>query len=158
MKYVRRDKTRYAGISMLNLIDVIFVLLLFFMVTTSFNKFAHIDIALPQSASNLDEKETKNVEVFYLLNGEVLLSINGEQKSLNLTDLATQIANLTPKQKESVKLNADEAINYGEVVNLISILKDNGTQNVELNIKKKPKGEKMSLVLSPCKFNQGEQL
>nr|WP_314469275.1 biopolymer transporter ExbD [uncultured Campylobacter sp.] len=140
MKYVRRDKTRYAGISMLNLIDVIFVLLLFFMVTTSFNKFAHIDIALPQSASNLDEKDTKNVEVFYLLSGEVLLSINGEQKSLNLADLAAQIANLTPKQKESVKLNADEAINYGEVVNLISILKDNGTQNVELNIKKKPKG------------------
>ena len=140
VKYVRRDKARYAGISMLNLIDVIFVLLLFFMVTTSFNKFAHIDIALPQSASNLDEKETKNVEVFYLLSGEVLLSINGEQKSLNLADLAAQIANLTPKQKESVKLNADEAINYGEVVNLISILKDNGTQNVELNIKKKPKG------------------
>ena len=140
VKYVRRDKARYAGISMLNLIDVIFVLLLFFMVTTSFNKFAHIDIALPQSASNLDEKDTKNVEVFYLLNGEVLLSINGEQKSLNLADLAAQIANLTPKQKESVKLNADEAINYGEVVNLISILKDNCTQNVELNIKKKPKG------------------
>ena len=140
MKYVRRDKARYAGISMLNLIDVIFVLLLFFMVTTSFNKFTHIDIALPQSASNLDEKDTKNVEVFYLLNGEVLLSINGEQKSLNLADLAAQIANLTPKQRESVKLNADEAINYGEVVNLISILKDSGTQNVELNIKKKPKG------------------
>ena len=140
VKYVRRDKARYAGISMLNLIDVIFVLLLFFMVTTSFNKFAHIDIALPQSASNLDEKDTKNVEVFYLLNGEVLLSINGEQKSLNLADLAAQIANLTPKQRESVKLNADEAINYGEVVNLISILKDNGTQNVELNIKKKSKG------------------
>nr|WP_314179814.1 biopolymer transporter ExbD [uncultured Campylobacter sp.] len=140
MKYVRRDKARYAGISMLNLIDVIFVLLLFFMVTTSFNKFTHIDIALPQSASNLDEKDTKNVEVFYLLSGEVLLSINGEQKSLNLADLAAQIANLTPKQRESVKLNADEAINYGEVVNLISILKDSGTQNVELNIKKKPKG------------------
>ena len=140
VKYVRRDKARYAGISMLNLIDVIFVLLLFFMLTTSFNKFAHIDIALPQSASNLDEKDTKNVEIFYLLNGEVLLSINGEQKSLNLADLAAQIANLTPKQKESVKLNADEAINYGEVVNLISILKDSGTQNVELNIKKKSKG------------------
>ena len=140
VKYVRRDKTRYAGISMLNLIDVIFVLLLFFMVTTSFNKFAHIDIALPQSESNLDEKDTKNVEVFYLLNGEVLLSVGGEQKSLNLADLAAQIANLTPKQRESVKLNADEAINYGEVVNLISILKDSGTQNVELNIKKKPKG------------------
>ena len=140
MKYVRRDKARYAGISMLNLIDVIFVLLLFFMVTTSFNKFAHIDIALPQSASNLDEKDTKNVEIFYLLNGEVLLSVGGEQKSLNLADLGAQIANLTPKQKESVKLNADEAINYGEVVNLISILKDNGTQNVELNIKKKSKG------------------
>ena len=113
MRYVRRDKGKHTGISMLNLIDVIFVLLLFFMLTTSFNKFVHIDIALPQSASNLNEEDKKNVEVFYLLNGEVLLSI---------------------------KLNADEAINYGEVVNLISILKDSGTQNVVLNIKKKPKG------------------
>jgi len=125
---------------MLNLIDVIFVLLLFFMVTTSFNKLAHIDITLPQSSSSLNEEENKNVEVFYLLNGEVLLSINGEQKSLNLTSLSGEIANLTPKQKESIKLNADEAINYGDVINLISILKDSGTQNVELNIKKKPKG------------------
>lgn len=140
MKYVRRDKGKHAGISMLNLIDVIFVLLLFFMVTTSFNKLAHIDIALPQSSSSLNEEEDKNVEVFYLLNGEVLLSISGEQKSLNLTNLSDEIANLTPKQKESIKLNADEAINYGDVINLISILKDSGTQNVELNIKKKPKG------------------
>ena len=140
MKYVRRDKGKYAGISMLNLIDVIFVLLLFFMVTTSFNKLAHIDITLPQSSSSLNEEENKNVEVFYLLNGEVLLSISGEQKSLNLTNLSGEIANLTPKQKESIKLNADEAINYGDVINLISILKDSGTQNVELNIKKKPKG------------------
>lgn len=140
MKYVRRDKGKHAGISMLNLIDVIFVLLLFFMVTTSFNKLAHIDITLPQSSSSLNEEENKNVEVFYLLNGEVLLSISGEQKSLNLTNLGGEIANLTPKQKESIKLNADEAINYGDVINLISILKDSGTQNVELNIKKKPKG------------------
>lgn len=140
MKYVRRDKGKHAGISMLNLIDVIFVLLLFFMVTTSFNKLAHIDITLPQSSSNLNEEEDKNVEVFYLLNREVLLSIGGEQKSLNLTNLSGEIANLTPKQKESIKLNADEAINYGDVINLISILKDSGTQNVELNIKKKPKG------------------
>ena len=140
VKYVRRDKGKHAGISMLNLIDVIFVLLLFFMVTTSFNKLAHIDIALPQSSSSLNEEEDKNVEVFYLLNGEVLLSISGEQKSLNLTNLSDEIANLTPKQKESIKLNADEAINYGDVINLISILKDSGTQNVELNIKKKPKG------------------
>ena len=140
MKYVRRDKGKHAGISMLNLIDVIFVLLLFFMVTTSFNKLAHIDITLPQSSSSLNEEEDKNVEVFYLLNGEILLSISGEQKSLNLTNLGGEIANLTPKQKESIKLNADEAINYGDVINLISILKDSGTQNVELNIKKKPKG------------------
>ena len=140
MKYVRRDKGKHAGISMLNLIDVIFVLLLFFMVTTSFNKLAHIDITLPQSSSSLNEEEDKNVEVFYLLNGEVLLSISGKQKSLNLTNLSDEIANLTPKQKESIKLNADEAINYGDVINLISILKDSGTQNVELNIKKKPKG------------------
>ena len=54
MKYVRRDKGKHAGISMLNLIDVIFVLLLFFLVTTSFNTLAHIDMALPQSCSSLN--------------------------------------------------------------------------------------------------------
>lgn len=122
---------------MLNLIDVIFVLLLFFMVTTTFNKFAHIDIALPQTNSNLEENKEDFVQLFYLLDDSLILKINGIEKKIGHENLKEEIANLTPAQKKNITLNADEAINYGKVVDVISNLKDANVQNVELNIKKK---------------------
>ncbi|QKF91814.1 biopolymer transporter ExbD [Campylobacter sp. CCUG 57310] len=137
MKFVRRNRHKSASISMLNLIDVIFVLLLFFMVTTTFNKFAHIDIALPQTNSNLEENKDDIVQLFYLLDESLILKINDVEKTLNHENLKEEISNLSPSQKKNITLNADEAINYGKVVDVISNLKDANVQNVELNIKKK---------------------
>lgn len=121
---------------MLNLIDVIFVLLLFFMVTTTFNKFAHIDIALPQTNSNLEDNKEDFVQLFYLLDESLILKINEVEKKISHENLKEEITNLTPAQKKNITLNADEAINYGKVVDVISNLKDANVQNVELNIKK----------------------
>nr|WP_301538610.1 biopolymer transporter ExbD [Campylobacter sp. RM16188] len=137
VKFVRRNRHKSASISMLNLIDVIFVLLLFFMVTTTFNKFAHIDIALPQTNSNLEENKDDVVQLFYLLDESLILKINEVEKTLNHENLKEEISNLSPSQKKNITLNADEAINYGKVVDVISNLKDANVQNVELNIKKK---------------------
>ncbi|QCD52186.1 MULTISPECIES: ExbD/TolR family protein [unclassified Campylobacter] len=137
MKFVRRSRHKSASISMLNLIDVIFVLLLFFMVTTTFNKFAHIDIALPETKSNLEDNENDVVQLFYLIDGGLILKINETEKILNSEILKDEISNLSPAHKKNITLNADEAINYGKVVDVISVLKDANVQNVELNIKKK---------------------
>ncbi|MDO5046469.1 ExbD/TolR family protein [Campylobacter sp.] len=136
MKFVRRNRHKSASISMLNLIDVIFVLLLFFMVTTTFNKFAHIDIALPQTNSNLEDNKEDFVQLFYLLDESLILKINEVEKKISHENLKEEITNLTPAQKKNITLNADEAINYGKVVDVISNLKDANVQNVELNIKK----------------------
>nr|WP_283956947.1 biopolymer transporter ExbD [Campylobacter sp. RM16190] len=137
VKFVRRSRHKSASISMLNLIDVIFVLLLFFMVTTTFNKFAHIDIALPETKSNLEDNENDVVQLFYLIDGGLILKINETEKTLNSEILKDEISNLSPAHKKNITLNADEAINYGKVVDVISVLKDANVQNVELNIKKK---------------------
>nr|WP_283240838.1 MULTISPECIES: biopolymer transporter ExbD [unclassified Campylobacter] len=137
VKFVRRSRHKSASISMLNLIDVIFVLLLFFMVTTTFNKFAHIDIALPETKSNLEDNENDVVQLFYLIDGGLILKINETEKILNSEILKDEISNLSPAHKKNITLNADEAINYGKVVDVISVLKDANVQNVELNIKKK---------------------
>ena len=137
MKFVRRSKYKNASISMLNLIDVIFVLLLFFMVTTTFNKFAHIDIALPQTASKLEESQDIEISLFYLVSGELILKIGETEVNLQTENLAQEILKLAKERRKKIILNADEAINYGKVVDVISILKDADVENVELNIKKK---------------------
>ena len=137
MKFVRRSKYKNASISMLNLIDVIFVLLLFFMVTTTFNKFAHIDIVLPQMASKLEESQDIEISLFYLVSGELILKIGETEVNLQTENLAQEILKLTKERRKKIILNADEAINYGKVVDVISILKDADVENVELNIKKK---------------------
>ena len=73
----RRRRTRGPEISMLNLIDIIFTMLIFFMVATTFNVYSNLGINVPDS--EMKKTETKEQKVEILLNKNTQLSI------LNLT-------------------------------------------------------------------------
>lgn len=137
MKFIRRTKSNVARISMLNLIDVIFVLLLFFMLTATFNKFVQFDIKLPQTAAQMDSNEIMPVELFYNLDGDVMLRVGDMEQNLSLLNLGDFISNLSKEHRKTIKLNADERLEYGKIIDLISILKSSDVDNVELNIRKK---------------------
>ena len=54
----RRRRTRGPEISMLNLIDIIFTMLIFFMVATTFNVYSNLGINVPDS--EMKKTETKS--------------------------------------------------------------------------------------------------
>ena len=62
----RRRRTRGPEISMLNLIDIIFTMLIFFMVATTFNVYSNLGINVPDS--EMKKTETKEQKVEILLN------------------------------------------------------------------------------------------
>lgn len=140
VKFVRRsDKYRYFSSSLINLIDVIFILLLFFMMTTTFNKFHHIDIVLPDSMAKLEKNENKDVELFYTLDENIIIKINEDEIKLTKDNLLNEIQKLSPEQRKNIIFNADKKIDYGKIINIISILKDADVLNIELNIENKIK-------------------
>ena len=55
MKFSNRRSRQNAEISMLNLIDVIFMLLIFFMIATTFNKYSQFQLSIPKSDAKFDK-------------------------------------------------------------------------------------------------------
>lgn len=80
MKF-RRQKIDDVQINLTPLIDVVFLLLIFFMVSTTFNQSTELTIDLPTATSNAPSSDrSKNVELVitadgqYVINGQTLIN------------------------------------------------------------------------------------
>lgn len=76
MKFQRSMKEE-VSVNMTPLIDVVFLLLIFFMVTTTFSRNTNILINLPEASGETSEQEPVEIEILVAQNGTY--SINGRQ-------------------------------------------------------------------------------
>ncbi|OZY84722.1 biopolymer transporter ExbD [Cellvibrio mixtus] len=74
MKF-RRQKTEDEGINLTPLIDVVFLLLIFFMVSTTFTKETHLSVDLPEAVGEQSSELPKQIEI--LINSDGSYSVNG---------------------------------------------------------------------------------
>ena len=80
MKFVRREEEDYS-LKLTALIDVVFLLLIFFMVSTAFVDFTRqVDIELPESASGAPTPKTKVYTIEINRDGGIFL--NGQETDL----------------------------------------------------------------------------
>lgn len=75
MKFRRKPKLDN-GINLTPLIDVVFLLLIFFMVTTSFNKQTRLVLKLPEAAGEPVVEQVDRLDL--LISREGIYSLNGE--------------------------------------------------------------------------------
>jgi biopolymer transport protein ExbD len=68
MKF-QRKKRENVDITLISMIDVLFVLLLFFMVSTSFNQHTEVNIKLPEAEGSPTEEHPKTVSLIIDANG-----------------------------------------------------------------------------------------
>lgn len=73
MKFKRRAKEELS-VDLTPLIDVVFLLLIFFMVSTTFTKENHLTIDLPEASGEVAETTAKQIEVIISAEGQI--SIN----------------------------------------------------------------------------------
>ncbi|RRJ84682.1 ExbD/TolR family protein [Aestuariirhabdus litorea] len=89
----RRQKTEDVSVNLTPLIDVVFLLLIFFMVSTTFTKETHLSIDLPEATGKPAVENKQQVEIVigkqggYAVNGKPL--VNSEAKTL-MTALAKE--------------------------------------------------------------------
>ncbi|AQZ36225.1 biopolymer transporter ExbD [Pseudomonas sp. LPH1] len=81
---------------MASLIDVVFILLLFFVVTTTFTRETQLKVDLPEAASGTPPEQTELKQVEVLIGADGAYSVNG--KALLESNLTNLMAAL---QKES---------------------------------------------------------
>ena len=139
MKFSNRRSRQNAEISMLNLIDVIFMLLIFFMIATTFNKYSQFQLSIPKSDAKFDKKEETKAEIIVNRNKKYFLKMGNDIKEISEENIHSEILKLPKELLENVTLTADEHLEYGYIVEVMSKLRNENVKNVSLNIQKSDK-------------------
>ena len=86
-----RKLTRRRRLSMTSLIDIIFLLLLFFMLSSTFSRFAEVEIA---AAGGGDPVQSSGTKPSFVQLGQDSLSVNGQDA--DLASLSETFAGISP--------------------------------------------------------------
>lgn len=127
MKFRRSEEEDYS-LQLTPLIDVVFLLLIFFMVSTAFIDFTRrMDIELPESESGAAAEATEVYEIEMTLEGEIFL--NGEKVVIEaLPDLLKEESGKA--RKRSAVIRADKRLDYGEAVKVMGICQKAGIMDI----------------------------
>jgi len=137
MKFSNRRKRQNVDISMLNLIDVIFMLLIFFMLATTFNNYSQFQLSVPKTSAQLEKKEDTKIEVIVNKDKKYFLKIDNKTRELSQNEIASEFSKLSKEALKNITLTADEHLEYKDIVDTMSILKNMNIENISLNIQNK---------------------
>ncbi|MFO8064534.1 MAG: ExbD/TolR family protein [Spirochaetota bacterium] len=135
MQFRRRLRPE-AQVDLIPMIDVIFQLVVFFMVSSTFITTPGIALDLPSSSSS--ESVTMN-RLVVTVAGEEEIYLNRERYALeDLNDaLAAEAEDIPEDESEtgvrSVVIEADRGISYDLMVTVLDILRENGFRAVNLS-------------------------
>lgn len=119
---LKRQQDMMAAFSMASMTDVIFLLLVFFMVTSTYIFPTAIEVNLPQGVEQTAEKPTARVFVDSL--GAYYMSIDQSELAAvpadSLVPLLTRYAASDSAAAAAVAVYADEKVPYGKVVEVLN--------------------------------------
>jgi biopolymer transport protein ExbD len=132
MRFRREEEDNFA-FDMTPMIDVVFLLIIFFMVSTVFVDFSRkMDINLPTSKSSAIDERTKTLEVEMSKDKKIFLA----GKPLTLLGLETTLAKMEFKDKKpSAIIRADKSLPYGDVIQVMGLLQKKGIPDISVAVK-----------------------
>ena len=139
---LERIKRRSGGTLILEitpLIDVVFLLLIFFMLATSFDERSAFKIDLPKSTAAKTKSTLKEVQVLVDKDRNVYLrytdnSGKSQNEKLDLTSFISVVSEkLNNSESKDVIISADKDIDYGFIVEIMSLLKESGASAINID-------------------------
>ena len=122
-----------AAIDMTPMLDIVFILLIFFIVTTSFVKEAGIDVLKPK-ASNASQKPSANIFIAIKPNGNVWM----DKREVDIERVAANIERMLAEQPtDTVIIQADKEAKHGVVVKVMDAIKSAGIEKISIAAEKK---------------------
>ena len=127
----RRDAPR---LDMTPLIDVIFQLLLFFMLSTTFRNTPSFEVQLPEVSSDQMIQEDQTWTLMVSKSGQ----LSSEQGVILKEDLEGVLQDeLRLNPQVSLVIEADEGLEHGAVVELMDIAQEAGIESVQIGATQK---------------------
>ena len=130
----RYRKSQEQNIDISPLIDVVFLLLIFFMVSTTFKQTAELDLQLPEALHGEQARDRAPLQIEVPENGTIL--VNGEASD-NLPDALAQFLQ-DHTAPERVVVIADERARHGQVTRVLDALTGAGLTQVSFQTRYGP--------------------
>jgi len=125
MQFIEKKK-KSISINITSLIDVMFILLIFFMVSSSFIEQPGMKLELPQTKTKEVER-VENLTVYITAKGEIFVN----DKPVPVDSLESAMKTLVPIAKEkTLVLKADKATEHGLVVKVMDVAKLSGLKKL----------------------------
>lgn len=125
-----RKKTRKRALitpDLTPLIDVVFLLLIFFMLVTTFDRYSGFKLELP--SAEVEESTDKNIyELIIDADKKYYIKIGNKSQQIQFDELGLKLS--TAKE---ITISADKNLKYETIVKTIGVLKKIGIDKVELN-------------------------
>ena len=120
-------------ISLTPVIDVVFILLIFFMLASNFNKVGEVNIDVTKESTNSSKEDIKIIKLLVRQDETVLSEgkMYEDNEILSMINLAIENA-----AKYAIILTTEDDVTYQRFLNIISYLKNNKLENVSIGLKK----------------------
>tara|TARA_A100001015_G_scaffold10494_1_gene12720 strand:+ start:566 stop:952 length:387 start_codon:yes stop_codon:yes gene_type:complete len=120
-------------ISLTPVIDVVFILLIFFMLASNFNKVGEINMDMTKESTTSSKEDIKIIKLLVRQDQTVLSEgkVFDDSELLGMLNMAIKDAD-----KYSIVLTSKDDVTYQRFLNLISYLKTNELSNVSIGLKK----------------------
>ena len=130
----RRSVSPEVQINIAPLVDVVFLLVIFFAVSTTFLESAGLELTLPNSSSSADVPPS---QVSVVVTADGLLYLDGEQ--VDEQGLAEQLRErLAAMEQKLVVLKADTETPHGKVVRVMDLAREAGATELNIAAKRSP--------------------
>ena len=131
MQFKRQLKSE-EGVNLTPLIDVVFLLLIFFMVSTTFTKETHLTIDLPEASGDLQPTSVEQIEVVVDASGNY--SVNGKalvNKQLDTLRIAIEAIARGDNSLPFI-ITGDQNSSYQAVISVMDLAGKMGFNNMSL--------------------------
>ena len=120
-------------ISLTPVIDVVFILLIFFMLASNFNKVGEVNMDMTKESTTSNKEDIKIIKLLVRQDQTVLSEgkVFDDSELLGMLNMAIKDAD-----KYSIILTSKDDVTYQRFLNLISYLKTNELSNVSIGLKK----------------------
>ena len=132
---LKRLPVNKAKADLIPMIDVVFQLILFFLVSTTFIQLPGIKLNLPLSSTS-EAVKTAGIKLTVQKNGAMWL----DDTAVNAAQLSAKLADIAESEKKAgrsvsdfpVRFEADSLVTNGTIVRIFDILRQNGFLSVNL--------------------------
>jgi len=133
VRFREKEEDDFNDVNVTSLIDVLFVLLIVFMISASAVVHSSVKISLPQVHTK-EKADTAEIEILVAKDGGVFIG-NREFKTENLENYLRGLA--MDKSTNKVIVKADGDTDYGQVMKVMDITRQAGLYSLTLAVEEK---------------------